>query len=200
MAELQHDHVSELLPWYVNGTLPAAQRAEVDGHLGACERCRAELAWITRLGADVKAATPQPAGDLGLGRFLARIAPESNVLPLRGRERPRWLVPALALAASVLVAQTLVIGVLLHDRQQTLHTLGGPGLAQGTMLQVTFAPQATEAQIRSLLASVEARIVDGPGALGVYTVSVLPERADAAMRDLQAAADVVASVAPAPPR
>lgn len=199
MAELQH-HVSELLPWYANGTLPDAQRSEVERHLGGCEHCRAELAWITRLGADVKAATPRPAGDLGLSRFLERIAPESNVLPLRRRERPRWLVPALALAASVLVAQTLVIGVLLHDRQQTLHTLGGPGVAQGTLLQVTFTPQATEAQIRLLLASVEARIVDGPGALGVYTVSVPPEHADVAMRGLQAAQDVVASVAPAQPR
>ncbi|HXV08338.1 MAG TPA: zf-HC2 domain-containing protein [Burkholderiales bacterium] len=200
MAELQHDHVSELLPWYANGTLPAAQRSEVDRHVGACERCRAELAWIARLRADVQAATPQPAGDLGLSRFLERIAPESNVLPLRRRERPRWLMPALALAASVLVAQTLVIGVLLHDRQQTLHTLGGSGVARGALLQVTFAPQATEEQIRTLLASVDARIVDGPGALGVYTLSVAPERADATVRALQAAQDLVASVALSPPR
>ena len=199
MAELQH-HVSELLPWYANGTLPAAQRSEVDRHLRACERCRAELAWVTRLGADIKAATPGPAGDLGLARFLERIAPESNVLPLRRPQRARWLVPALALAASVLVAQAVVIGVLLHDRQQTLHTLGGPPLAQGTLLQVTFVPDATEMQIRTLLARVDARIVDGPGALGVYTVSVAPERADAAMRELQSARDVVASAAPAQPR
>jgi len=100
----------------------------------------------------------------------------------------------------VLVEQTLVIGVLLHDRQQTLHTLGGSGLARGALLQVTFAPQAAEEQIRALLASVDARIVDGPGALGVYTLSVPPERADAAMRALQAAQGVVASVAAAQPR
>jgi anti-sigma factor RsiW len=199
MAELQ-DHVSELLPWYANGTLPAVQRIEVDRHLGACERCRAELAWITRLAADVKASTPQPAGDLGLDRLLQRISPESNVLPLRRRERPRWLAPALALAASVLVAQAVVIGVLLHERQQTLHTLGGPPVAQGTLLQITFVPEAPEKQIRALLARVEARIVDGPGALGVYTVSVVPERAEAALRELQAAQNVVASVAPAQPR
>lgn len=199
MAEPQH-HVSELLPWYANGTLPAAQRSEVDRHLGACERCRAELAWITRLGADIKAATPAPAGDLGLGRFLERIAPESNVLPLRRPQRPRWMVPALALAASVLVAQAVVIGVLLHDRQQTLHPLGGAPLARGTLLQVTFVPDATEMQIRTLLARVDARIVEGPGALGVYTVSVPPEQADAALRELESARAVVASAARAPSR
>lgn len=34
----------ELLPWYLNGTVDTAERAEVEGHLERCEACRAELA------------------------------------------------------------------------------------------------------------------------------------------------------------
>ena len=81
-----------------------------------------------------------------------------------------------------------------------MHPLGGAPLARGTLLQVTFVPDATEMQIRTLLARVDARIVEGPGALGVYTVSVPPEQADAALRELESARAVVASAARAPSR
>jgi len=194
MATETNDHMSELLPWYANGTLAPAQRTEVDRHLAGCPRCRAELQWLRELGTHVRASQAPAEGDLGLERFLDRIARDSNVVPLRRAQRPRWLVPAFALAATLLVAQTLTIGVLLRDRDTVLETLGGPAAATGTLLQVTFVPQATEAQIRALLAEVGARIVDGPGALGVYTVSVPAAGADQAQRALTAAREVVASV------
>ncbi len=38
------DQSIELLPWYLNGTLEAGERAEVRRHLETCERCRAALA------------------------------------------------------------------------------------------------------------------------------------------------------------
>jgi anti-sigma factor RsiW len=196
MATETNDHVSELLPWYANGTLPLQQRTAVDAHLAACERCRAELDWLRQLGVQMRASQARAEGDLGLERFLQGIARDSNVVPLRRPQRPRWLVPAFALAASLLVAQTVTIGVLMQERESVLETLGAPASTDAALLQVTFAPQATEAQIRALLAAVGARIVDGPGALGVYTLSVASGDADKAQRELERAHGVVASVAP----
>lgn len=34
---------AELLPWYLNGTLAADERGEVEDHLSSCARCRTEL-------------------------------------------------------------------------------------------------------------------------------------------------------------
>jgi anti-sigma factor RsiW len=194
MATETNGHVSELLPWYANGTLGPAQRDAIDAHLAACARCRAELGWLRELGTQVRASQAPPAGDLGLERFLDRIAGDSNIVPLRRAPRPRWMVPAVALAASLLVAQAITIGVLLQDRAAVLQTLGGSTADGGALLQVTFAPQATEAQIRALLAAAGARIVDGPGALGVYTLSVAPGEVDEAQRKLEQTQDIVASV------
>jgi anti-sigma factor RsiW len=198
MATETNDHVSELLPWYANGTLAPDQRSAIDRHLAACARCRAELDWLRQLGTHVQASRAPAEGDLGLARFLDGIARDSNVVPLRRPQRPRWVAPAFALAASLLVAQTVTIGVLLKDREAVLETLAGPAAASGTLLQVTFAPHATQAQISALLAAVEARIVDGPGALGVYTLSVAPAGADTAIRELEKAKETVASVARMP--
>ena len=35
---------AELIPWYLNGTLEAAERADLEKHLASCAACRAERA------------------------------------------------------------------------------------------------------------------------------------------------------------
>ncbi len=55
-------HVEELLPWLLNGTLPAVESAGVREHLARCAACRearAETAWVADL-----AAHHVPAGGL----------------------------------------------------------------------------------------------------------------------------------------
>ncbi len=49
--------------------------------------------------------------------------------------------------------------------------LSGPEVP-GVVLQVTFAPTATEAQIRESVTAVAGTFVDGPGELGVYPLSL----------------------------
>ncbi len=198
MADARDDAgLRALLPWYVNGTLDAAARARVEAYLERSAPARAEAAWLARLDEDLRAATPLPESDPGFEKFMQRLEAQRapNVVAMRRREKPRWFVPALALAATLLVVQAGVIGVLMHERDARLTTLSAPPAAvEGARLQVTFRPEATEAQIRAVLAEVGAQIVGGPGALGVYTLAVAPETLAAARERLAARSDVIESV------
>jgi anti-sigma factor RsiW len=193
------DDARELLAWYAAGTLAPAERAAVEQLLAESPAARAELEWLRALKRDLPATLAIPPGDLGQARLMQRIAieragPKVVELPRRP-ERPRWLAPAFALAASMLLAQAAVIGYLVHERNAALAPLSGQPPASGELLQVVFKADATEQDIRGLLASVDAELVGGPGALGVYTIRVPAGRADAAAAALRGRADVVESVA-----
>jgi hypothetical protein len=74
-AERQHRRIFELIPWYVNGTLAAAERRSVEEHAAGCPRCQAELADAREMAAAIQGAgeaapSPHPAQ---LARLLARI-------------------------------------------------------------------------------------------------------------------------------
>ena len=153
MPDNELEQARELLPWYLNGTLDASRRQLVDEQLAQSAELRAELDWLRKLDSDIDETTSIPSGDLGLARLMSRISAEQEgkVVPLKRAERPRWLVPTLALAATIVIAQTLIIGVLVKDREEVLKPLGVSGVGKGTLLQVQFQPSATEAQIRELL-------------------------------------------------
>jgi len=48
--------IVELIPWYVNGTLPANEARRVASHLVSCEACRDELVQVMRINLEVKQA------------------------------------------------------------------------------------------------------------------------------------------------
>ena len=190
----------ELLPWYLTGTLADRERALVDQQLAQSDALRAELDWLRKLQQDIHAAAPAADGDFGWSRFKQRIeAEQSGVLvPIQKARRPRWYAPALALAASILVAQTVVIGVLLNQGTPDLRPMSGPTAAEGPLLQIQFQPSATEQQIRDVLTAAHAQIVAGPGALGIYTIRIHDGDNAAAMQRLREATAVVESVSPLP--
>jgi anti-sigma factor RsiW len=197
MAE--KDDARELLAWYAAGTLAPAERAAVERLLAESPAARAELEWLRAIRRDLPATLTLPGGDLGQARLMQRIAldragPKVVELPRRP-ERPRWFAPAFALAASMLLAQAAVVGYLFHERDAALAPLSGTPAASGDLLQVVFKPDAAERDIRGLLTSVDAELVGGPGALGVYTIRVPAGRADAAAAALRGRADLVESVA-----
>lgn len=175
--EQNHEHPDALLPWHANGTLTGEERRLVEAHLDQCPRCRRELAFLQRLREMIKsqASSCEEPGELGLRRLL-------RDLDVREREvsRPggfRWR-PALAVAASLVI---VIQGVLLLNLWQG----SGPGdagmrlageaavpVARGVIVQIRFAPEARESEIRTLLQAVDGRIVDGPGAIGLYRIEL----------------------------
>ena len=179
-----HQGASELLPWYVNGTLGDEDRARIDAHLQACAACRQDL----RFEQQVYAGLQAPGGieympAASLKKLQARLDGAPAVPPASAPARPRaarrmpWAgllaasVAALAVAVSMLAAQRLM--------------QRGPGGLPGSYHTVTaasprppdeviravFAPELTVEQLQGVLDGAQLRIVSGPSEAGVYSLA-----------------------------
>jgi hypothetical protein len=206
----------ELLPWHVNGTLDEPERDWIEDYLREHPDARAELRWQERLQAQIRQAIPPPTHDVGLERFMARIHAEAGMRaapapapatpePARAVPRPglgeriraylaTWqLTPAMAVAATVVVAQAGIIGALLVAQQggedaefATVRSVDPGQVVSGPVLQVSFRPETSEADLRALLVGIGGTLVGGPGQLGNYLVIVPPGRVEQASRQLAA--------------
>lgn len=214
----------ELLPLAANRTLTPAQQALLEAGLARHPELQHELRWLQTLRETVQAQPldPLPTGDLGWSRLEARMAsseaqkhrrraaaqaPSRGWLArLRDWLEPRF-VPVLAMACVLLVAQTVLIGTLVQQDGTYTAAGGGPQVgqtAEGVLLHVTVRPATTELQLREALRRFNARIVNGPSALGIYTLRVAPApggvastAAQAAQRLTREAGDVFDSASPA---
>lgn len=107
--ERSHQRVWELLPWYVNGTLPDPDRVRVEDHTAGCRRCQEEVETCRRTAAAIQglgdvAPSPHP---VQLQRMLARID-EAERHERQGRKVRREESAAVRFAAPVraLIAAT----------------------------------------------------------------------------------------------
>jgi anti-sigma factor RsiW len=191
-----HQGVWELLPWYANGTLDGREGEEVEMHLSTCTACQEELkrcrdvatavhkagetAWspspghFSQLLAHMDAAEAQEALDGGWRERLRARYTRSFLVLQRMPRIVRWALVAqgamILLLASVLVWQVPFLPGPLY---RTLSD-GSDHVSQGQAhIQVVFADDITEKEIRALLTSVGGTIVNGPSSLGAYTVEIL---------------------------
>jgi hypothetical protein len=205
---MNDERLDELLPFYVNGTLSAAERERVESWLQAHPEAQAEAQWLRSLQAKVREEVPAVSAEVGLERALQRIrsegpAPQGTrraaqpglLAQLRG-----WLAalvpqavvrPALAGAMALAVVQGVVIVQLLerHEDDSTeLRTLrsGSGAVEQGPYLRLNFKPETREADIRMLLIGIHGSLAAGPGQLGDYYVRVPAERIDQITAQLKA--------------
>lgn len=201
--DMDRQQAAELLPWYANGTLAGDQRAQVEAWVARDAALRTDLEFLRQAGTVMRATSERPTHS-SVGRLLDRIAAEqgnaegANVVGLKRAQPPasarrKW---ALALAAGVMLAQALVIGVLVTRQGDDggLEPLSGPTQGLPANLQITFVETAPEIEIRALLTNTGAQIVRGPGALGVYNLHVAPDKLDNAEQMFRKASHVVASV------
>jgi anti-sigma factor RsiW len=188
-----HAAVDELLTWYVNGTLEAAGIRRVESHLQACDACRererAERG-IAMLMQD--APVIEIAPQAGLASVLQRIE-------RRVARRRRWLAPwraltgdgtqrplVLAVGIQAVVIVMLAAGVLwmkLAPAPGVYRTLSSPAVGAGAahpgaaLVRVVLDDSMTLGELRRALSPWHSRIVAGPEARGIYTVSIEGETA-----------------------
>jgi len=94
-------HPSELLPWYVNGTLEGEELLEVEQHLRSCLTCRREVEELRELRRGVQQAAPEPPpGDLE--RLMEEVGAERRGPPRSGIRF--WGPLATGLIAATMVA------------------------------------------------------------------------------------------------
>lgn len=173
-SQADRQRFSANLPWYLNGGLSSDERGWMDQALQRSPWASNALAIERELVHSIAAPDPADA-DLGLATLLARVQRERrDAMPRRPGLLERlsdWLAqPRLAMAMSVLlVAQTAVIGWLAFaPGSQDDTAMRSTPVTEVRTLRVTFAPEATESQLRAVLQSAGARVVGGPTQFGEY--------------------------------
>ena len=192
--ENQHQKVWEILPWYINGTLDSHEHESVVRHVLICQSCADEVARCQSIAAAVRSAeaeawSPSPEH---LARVMERIDRAGTAaVPVRWRNRVRewiekirlyfnetpslfrWALAAQTAAIVLLTAATLWQASLAPLSLYRTLSEAGSSLEPGRVyLQVVFADDITEREIRTLLSSIGATIVAGPTPMAVYTVAL----------------------------
>ena len=193
---MKHSEVRELLPWYANSTLGNAERELVVAHLASCQECARELenlAMLQRAIVETGNRVEVPRS-LTLDRALARIeeyeqtkAREANRRPaldsLRERIIEFWsnlwqTTPAwpLAMIAVQFILLVCLGGAFYYQQNKgnvVYTTSSAPSRDKSsTRIVVSFDDNASEHEIRQAISAVHGKIVDGPSALGLYTIQV----------------------------
>ena len=71
------------------------------------------------------------------------------------------------------------------NHSERYHALGAETAARGANVVVVFKPDTTETDLRSILRSAGARLVDGPTAADGYMLHVLADRRPETLRMLR---------------
>jgi len=158
----------ELLPWYVNGTLPADECRQLEAAMAQDSSLQEELVWLQQLRTSVQQLEqPVPVGELGWQRLKRDIRRDKS------KVWKRWGVGA-ATAATVLLS--VQMGMLIKPDQRPIQVMSADGTVQNLegywRVQLGFASDATMADVQQWAAVHGLRIVDGPSAIGLYLVLI----------------------------
>ena len=199
----------DILPFYLNGTLPDTDRQWVMDYLTHNPHMQSTLAWHADLSEQVRISTEQrlagiPA-NIGL-KGLKRKLREERTKKIKWSGlwetlmSARWLPSAFAAAMLLVVVQSVFLGVMLSKED----TATAPLVRSVTevapkekirYLQVNFKADVTERDLRLELIETGARIIDGPGQLGDYVVAVPDKRLEDVRKHLEQS-DLIESVKP----
>lgn len=191
--EMDRKEIEALLVFLANDTLEGDERRAVEAAVAADQVLQTELEALKRIRAQMQAEDAgRSPGEFGLARLMRDISAETpQVVASANVARPHIWQMATAAAVALFAIQT----VWVWNKDDTITLAGGPDVvAQGPSITVAFSENATEAMIRALLLELNLTIVDGPRALGLYTL-VAPDEAarDAAIARLQSETAIVDS-------
>jgi len=188
-----HQKVWEILPWYVNGTLEGHEQGFVARHILRCQscadevvRCQSVATTVRRSEEAMRESSPEHFARLmeRIDRGNASAASERRRIRVREwiekirlafHETPslfRWALAAETAGIVLLATAIIWQASVAPSFYRTLSDVGsGPGPGR-VHLQVVFADDITEREMRILLSSIGATIVAGPTPMAVYTVAL----------------------------
>jgi hypothetical protein len=213
--------LEELLPFYANGRISAADKSRIDKALASNAELRARLEIVREDMAETallneSLGAPSPRA---LDRLMAGIEAEPRQAPLMARARggmiawlgrwlaaqpPRRLAYAGAAALAIMVVQGAVLtGLALRGGSGGFETASAPTQASERYVLLSFSPDAKASDIAAFFRRYEASVVDGPRANGFFKVRVGDAKLSTAQVDaiaarMKAEAGIVSFVAPAP--
>lgn len=189
-----HRDVTDLLPWYANGTLDGTERARVEDHVRQCVACRHELVLQQRLAETIRDDTVPTGMAKGLARLNAQIDLDSTSIVPAPRSSAWWQRPALLVP--LIAAQFVAIAVLVWMQEPepaaTFRTLASPSTTEYSRdaVVVIFDPATTQQRVQALLRELDARIVDGPNTRGAYTLELPNDSQTASLERMRAMPEV----------
>jgi Putative zinc-finger len=191
-----HQEISELIPWYLNGSIGDYERQRVDAHLLLCAVCRDDLARERRVYQGMTAGTAveyMPAASLKrlqarLDGVAAGASVDSAEMPVdapaaetRGRSMP-WQ----GLMAASVAVMAVALSLLAADRWMQFrarvsapnyYTVTTPvARAPNEVIRAVFSPNITLVELQSILDEAQLRIISGPTEAGVYSLAANSRR------------------------
>lgn len=201
-----HCQTWDLIPWVVNGTATPEQRERVQRHLEHCADCRAEHVLQQQLRAALQAdtTTATAAPRSALAELFARIdaedaaaalsAPPQLPAPARGARWTPWLAAAVLVQAIGLA----LLGAAQYGRPAPAdyRTLSAEAAPARGAIRLVLAPETRLGELRSLLGSVQWRIVESNADNSIFALAPAqgtadPARVAAALAQLRSSAGVL---------
>ncbi len=190
-----HERAELIIPWMVNGSLPAGAEPAMREHIATCPKCREDYEEQLRVRAAMRAEGPLVfAAESSYQKLLARLqSPQSDpdeqaaresraevadLRPVRKhsfRQTPpvvRWLAAAVILQAFALGLGAWTWHASAGSRAAAYRTLtsASPSYDSGLRVRVLFRTDLSVGALQTLLRKVGARIIDGPADGDVYTL------------------------------
>jgi predicted anti-sigma-YlaC factor YlaD len=159
------DQWNERLSEYLDGDLPAADRAALEAHLAACGECTETLASLRRVVAHARALEDRPPATDLWPEIAAAVGARR---PLGRTRRFTFSLSQLAAAGIALVAASGATAWLLHPGSSRAPVAAAPA----AQTQVRTAAART---YDGAVADLERLLAEGRGKLDTATVRVLEE-------------------------
>ena len=168
-----HVKATELLPWYVNGTLSAQECGDLERHLGECLVCRGALREEQRMQGLVQDQDDIPlTAEHHIGSLLSRID--------AGRSRGRRAASASQFAFGAAIACSIIVGSfffftlpeLVDPNEAEFSTLTDSSSVEMSRIDIVFSEGVESADILVIIEEFDGRVVSGPSDLGRYTVAI----------------------------
>ena len=185
-----HTRAELIIPWLVNGSLPADAEPALREHVATCPECREDYEEQLRVRTAMRAEGPLVfAAESSYQKLLARMQkPEAGREPppvaaapaasITHRSAPRTS-PAMRWLAAAAILQAFAIGAgawAWHsssaDSRAAYLTLtsASPSYDSGPRVRVLFKPDLSVGGLQTVLQGAGAHIIDGPADGNVYTL------------------------------